>query len=86
MRVWCGDGTVREAACSECVAGVVVDLPPGGLTLDEAQARAVGVLARAGMLPPLRPFESANLGTCGEGHIIRPVVIWPPVKTAVIAR
>jgi hypothetical protein len=60
MKIDCGRCVMRGAGCRDCVVAVleaptVTGYParaPG--YLDEAEVRALGVLATAGMVPPLR--------------------------------
>jgi hypothetical protein len=60
MVIDCGRCAARGAGCLDCVVAV---LSPADVTgyapqapdgLDEAELRALGVLAAAGMVPPLR--------------------------------
>ena len=60
MNIDCGRCVTRGAGCRDCVVSVL-NLPnvtrypsqvPG--YLDEAEVRALGVLANAGLVPPLR--------------------------------
>jgi hypothetical protein len=60
MVIDCGRCAVRGAGCRDCVVAV---LSPANATgraplapdyLDEAELRALGVLAAAGLVPPLR--------------------------------
>jgi hypothetical protein len=60
MKIDCGRCVMRGAGCRDCVVSVL-NLPnvtrypsqvPG--YLDEAEVRALGVLANAGLVPPLR--------------------------------
>ena len=60
MVIDCGRCVMRGAGCQDCVVAV---LSPANVTgyvpqapgyLDEAEVRALGVLANAGMVPPLR--------------------------------
>jgi hypothetical protein len=60
MVIDCGRCAVRGSGCRDCVVAV---LSPGNATghapqapdyLDEAELRALGVLADAGLVPPLR--------------------------------
>lgn len=45
-------------ACSDCVVSFIVEREPDdALIIDAAEARAVRLLGRAGLVPPLR-FES----------------------------
>ena len=60
MKIDCGQCVMRGAGCRDCVVAVlnppsVAHYPaqaPG--YLDEAEVRALGVLANAGLIPPLR--------------------------------
>lgn len=60
MVIDCGRCVMRGAGCQDCVvavleppnvAGYLVQVPG---YLDEAEVRAIGVLADAGMVPPLK--------------------------------
>jgi hypothetical protein len=60
MKIDCGRCVMRGAACRDCVVSA---LNPPSVTrypaqapgyLDEAEIRALGVLANAGLVPPLR--------------------------------
>lgn len=53
MLIDCDSCTVRPQACSECVVSVLLG-PPGDAVLDADEVGAVGVLAEAGLVPPLR--------------------------------
>lgn len=51
----CDSCVVRSAAaCGDCVVTVLLGAPPDGITLDESEVTALGVLAREGLVPPLR--------------------------------
>jgi hypothetical protein len=69
MIIDCGTCTVRGDACADCVVTFLtvpvrpVDVPvpaghaegePGPIELDDAERGAIGVLARSGLVPPLR--------------------------------
>lgn len=69
MMIDCGTCTVRGDACSDCVvtfltipvrgAGAVDGRAgPGVADLDEAERRALAVLARSGLVPPLRLVDA----------------------------
>ncbi len=46
---------VETAACEDCVVSFVVSREPGdAVIIDVAEARAVRMLARAGLVPELR--------------------------------
>jgi hypothetical protein len=60
MEIDCGRCEMRGAGCQDCV---VTTLEPGNVAgfsaeapgyLEEAEVKALGVLAAAGMVPPLR--------------------------------
>jgi hypothetical protein len=60
MLIDCGRCMMRGTGCRDCV---VATIEPSGVTsypeqarcdLDEAEVRAIGVLAEAGLVPPLR--------------------------------
>ena len=64
MTIDCGRCVMRGAGCQDCV---VTTLGPSNVTgyseqareyLDEAEVRALSVLADAGMVPPLRLARS----------------------------
>jgi len=50
----CDRCEVRGLACSDCVVSVLLGTPEDGAELDGAEQQAIGVLAEAGMVPPLR--------------------------------
>lgn len=51
----CDTCVVRSsAACGDCVVTVLLGAPPEGITLDGAEVAAIDVLAREGLVPPLR--------------------------------
>jgi hypothetical protein len=60
MVIDCGRCAVRGAGCRDCVvtvlspANVTGHAPQAPDDLDEAELRALGVLAAAGLVPPLR--------------------------------
>ncbi|MBO1750584.1 hypothetical protein J4G33_02070 [Actinotalea sp. BY-33] len=62
MMIDCGSCTVRGAACTDCVVTFLTvpvrpgaaPPPPAPVDLDEAEQAALGVLARGGLVPPLR--------------------------------
>jgi hypothetical protein len=54
MMIDCGRCDMRGVACQDCVVAVIA--PPGTTRhLEAEEMRALGVLADAGMIPPLRP-------------------------------
>jgi hypothetical protein len=67
MIIDCGSCTARPGACTDCVVsfltvparsgsgpGRVGRSPAAGVDLDEAERGAISVLARSGLVPPLR--------------------------------
>jgi len=60
MHIDCDICTVRGAACSGCVVTVLLGMPQTlgmprhGGEWDDAEQRALGVLAASGLVPPLR--------------------------------
>jgi hypothetical protein len=54
MLIDCETCSVRDIACSDCVVGVLLDMPSVGGTLDADERTAIGVLAASGLVPPLR--------------------------------
>ena len=74
MIIDCDRCEVRGLACGDCVVTVLLGAPPEGVVLDHAERTAIGVLAEAGLVPPLRlvtgdgePGGSAP-GGCESGH------------------
>ncbi len=55
----CDRCTMRGIGCADCVVTVLLGGPPYGVELDEVEERALGVLADAGLVPPLRMAEPA---------------------------
>lgn len=54
MLVNCDECELRAIACSECVVPALPGRPPGPCEIGAAEARALRVLAGAGLVPPLR--------------------------------
>jgi hypothetical protein len=54
MLIDCDGCVVRGAPCGDWVVSVLLGAPPGGVEIDEAERRALSVLAEAGMVPQLR--------------------------------
>ncbi|HZI97215.1 MAG TPA: hypothetical protein VFD41_06780 [Actinomycetales bacterium] len=71
MIIDCDGCTARPHACADCVVTVLLGMPEMGerVELDDAEQAAVGVLAAAGLVPPLRLVEDATgrLGPDGGG-------------------
>ena len=54
MLIECDRCVMRDIACSDCVVTALVSAPGPDGELDEAECRALQVLADARMIPPLR--------------------------------
>ncbi|MFN2560167.1 MAG: hypothetical protein ABR571_02565 [Jatrophihabitans sp.] len=57
MLIDCDTCIARDHACGDCVITVLLDLKPAApepLELDAAEEAAIGSLADAGLVPPLR--------------------------------
>ena len=51
----CDTCLVRSAAaCGDCVVTVLLGSPPDGVVLDDSEVTALEVLAKEGLVPPLR--------------------------------
>lgn len=59
----CDTCSVRGIGCGDCVVTVLLGGPPAGVTLNEEERRAVGVLAAAGLVPPLRLVRALDATT-----------------------
>ena len=55
----CDTCVVRGLACHDCVVTVLLG-PPPELGFDDAEARALDVLAESGLIPPLRMVRAMN--------------------------
>lgn len=56
----CDRCTMRGIGCGDCVVTVLLGGPPYGVELDDAERHAIGVLADAGLVPPLRMVEAVD--------------------------
>ena len=54
MIIDCDTCSVRGAACADCVVTVILNNPRSPVDLTEDEQAAVGSLAEAGLVPPLR--------------------------------
>jgi hypothetical protein len=54
MLIECDLCVMRDIACSDCVVTVLLSAPEPDGVLDNAERRALKVLADARMIPPLR--------------------------------
>jgi hypothetical protein len=61
MLIDCDSCVVKGAACGGCVVSVMLGAPPAGVEVDEAERRALEVLADAGVVPHLRLVTADNL-------------------------
>ncbi|HVE63660.1 MAG TPA: hypothetical protein VNB94_07660 [Mycobacteriales bacterium] len=50
----CDTCTVRGDACGDCVVTVMLGTAPGPVVLDPYERRALEVLGRSGLVPPLQ--------------------------------
>lgn len=50
----CDTCSVRGPGCGDCVVSVLLGMPAPRLHIDGGQVQALGVLARSGLVPPLR--------------------------------
>jgi hypothetical protein len=51
------------SACRDCVMTVLLDHPPVPVELDDAERAALGSLADAGLVPPLRLVPAFDPGS-----------------------
>lgn len=69
MLIDCESCVARDVACRDCVVTVLLERPPPAiepLDLDDAERAAIGRLANAGLIPPLRLVS----GLSGNGREI----------------
>ena len=57
MLIDCDRCAVRGAACTDCVVTALLRMPGPGCEIDEAERRALHVLADARLISPLRLRE-----------------------------
>jgi hypothetical protein len=63
MLIDCDTCIAPDHACRDCVVTVLLDLKPSApepLDLDEAERAAIGSLAEAGLVPPLRLVSDSS--------------------------
>lgn len=60
MLIDCDSCEVRGPACGDCIVTVLLGAAPDGVELDPAEQAAIQVLARTGLVPPLRMRRSAG--------------------------
>jgi hypothetical protein len=56
----CDSCSVRGRECGDCMVTVLLGGPPDGVALDPTERRAIGALADAGLIPPLRMAHSVG--------------------------
>ena len=54
MLIDCDTCVARDIACGDCVMTVLLAAPSTRVDLDEDERAAIGSLAEAGLVPPLR--------------------------------
>ena len=54
MLIDCETCIAREHACGDCVMTVLLQIAPAPVDLDDDEQAAIGTLAEAGLVPPLR--------------------------------
>ena len=70
MIIDCDGCGVRGDACGDCVVAVLLGAPPD---LHADEQRAIGVLAEAGLVPPLRLVEAVErrpAGAAGQRDVM----------------
>lgn len=64
VHVDCDSCIVRgPSACGDCLVTVLLGSPPAGVDIDSDEQVALGVLARAGVVPPLRLVKAISPDT-----------------------
>lgn len=58
MLIDCETCIARDHACRDCVITVLLGAQPAPVDLDEDERAAIGSLAEAGLVPPLRLVPS----------------------------
>jgi hypothetical protein len=64
MLIDCDTCIARDHACRDCVVTVLLDLSPSvpaPVDLDDAERAAIGSLAQAGLVPPLRLVPDSSV-------------------------
>ena len=54
MLIDCDTCVARDIACGDCVMTVLLGAPSARVDLDDEERAAIGSLAEAGLVPPLR--------------------------------
>ena len=61
VHVDCDSCIVRgPSACGDCLVTVLLGAPPAGVDIDSEEQVALDVLARAGVVPPLRLVKAVT--------------------------
>ncbi|MDX6284335.1 MAG: hypothetical protein QOH03_5406 [Kribbellaceae bacterium] len=73
MLIDCDACAMRGPGCRDCVVSVVLGMPPEqtSLRIDDEELAALDVLARSGLVPPLRlvhAVSSVEPNVAGEGE------------------
>jgi len=58
MLIDCDTCVARDIACGDCVMTVLLGAPSTRVELDDEERAAIGSLAEAGLVPPLRLVRS----------------------------
>ena len=68
MLIDCDTCAAPEGACRDCVMTVLLERPPAPVELDESEETALGALAEAGLVPPLRlvPVRTSGSSVIGR--------------------
>jgi hypothetical protein len=62
MLIDCDTCIARGDACRDCVVTVLLDGPPAPVEIDADERAAIGSLAGAGLVPPLRLVPGPSRG------------------------
>lgn len=60
MLIDCDTCVVRGSGCHDCVVTVILNNPRPLVELDDSEREAVGSLAAAGLVPPLRLVSGSS--------------------------
>lgn len=60
MLIDCDACAQRGPGCSDCVVSVLLGTPEDGLVIDDDERAALEVLARSGLVPPLRLVHAVD--------------------------
>ena len=63
MLIDCEKCELRNVACADCVVSTMPTVPETGLEIGPLERRALGILAAAGMISPLRMTVSSDLAS-----------------------